>query len=146
MDAGTGGPAGTLEATPADRIFLMGPTAILRKALGPLLAYHILILGGAFFVAWGVSVGSRANLAIGVALIVAGIAVEVAVLVWSAGLTKQSARMATGPWPVDRPASVRPMVGPRFCTGCGWFDSADRSICPRCGRPLVRGTKIVGGI
>lgn len=122
-----------------------GPSSILRKALAPLLAYHILILGGAFFVGWGITVGPRADFILGVALIVVGIGVEGAVLAWSASLTMESARTAGRPSSAVGLAPGNPGVGTGLCTGCGWSDSRSRTICPRCGKPLVRWTKVAGG-
>lgn len=123
-----------------------GPSAILRKALGPLLAYHVLILGGAFFVGWGISVGPKVDLTIGVALIVVGIGVEGAVLVWSAGLARRSVGAFSGTQPEGGPAPGKSRLEPVLCIGCGWSGSGGRSICPRCGKPLIRGTKGASGL
>jgi len=145
MDAGSRGPEETARHGIAEGRSRAGPSAILRKAFGPLLAYHVLILGGAFLVGWGISVGSRAGLVIGLALIVLGIGVEVAVLVWSAGLTIRSAR--TQSWSRREGTTPGPTgIGPSLCTGCGWSGSVGRSICPRCGKVLIRGAKVAGGV
>lgn len=114
------------------------PSVVMRLAAPPLLAYHALILVGAYVVVRGDTSGSLLLLGIGLAMVVAGILTELAVLAWSAGLTRHSAAL-----PSARPTrEVEPgRSGPaarRICWSCGWSGDGPGTICPRCARPLVR--------
>ena len=109
------------------------PAPVLRKAAGPLILYHAMILSGAFLiVAWG---GWGYWRLVGAVLVGAGIVVELSVLIWSASLTR-SASIRTHQ---DRPTlPTSPPVGRRrVCVACGKVMSDDTPTCPRCGRPVV---------
>lgn len=125
-----GGNASSVGSVPA--------SSTLRKALGPLISYHVLILGGAYLIVHGDLVGSRASLFAGVALVVVGIAVAIAVLYWSAGLARAKGRGPSyfGPAPISgigRPAETR-----WLCLSCGWTGQVGGNVCPRCAKLTVR--------
>ncbi len=83
----------------------------------------------------GSAIGSRPDLDLGVAMIVAGVGTVVVVLVWSAGLTRSS--VGWDPAAVSVPEIALP--GPRWhCTGCGRIGAGRGGTCPTCGRPLIR--------
>lgn len=103
------------------------PAGLVRTVGPPLLVYHLLIFLGAYFVVAGVLEGSFGSELVGGALVGAGIAVEVAVLVWSAGLTRRAAAEAVAERPRD------PGMGGRRCYRCDWRGDAPGAVCPRCG-------------
>lgn len=114
------------------------PSVVMRLVAPPLLAYHVLILVGAYLIVRGDSAGSLPLLYIGLALVVAGIATEAAILAWSARLTQRS---AVAPGSVGAPVGhteTAAAISRRFCIGCGWTGEEARTLCPRCARPLIR--------
>lgn len=118
---------------PEPRAPSRGPRALARQLMGPLVVYHALILGGAFLIVvaggWGIWQ------IVGVALVVLGISVEVAVLAWTASLTRTAARESpspAGPW-----ASPRPDEASRICVACARKSRERTRICPQCGRATV---------
>lgn len=101
----------------------------------PLLAYHAVILVGAFALVYGVERSVPDLVPLGIALIVLGIAIALALLVWAARSTLD----APGPvW--DRPPPAAPSGPPRqyLCPSCGWKGSSAGYLCPRCQRPVAR--------
>jgi len=95
--------------------------------------YHAMILGGAFLLVTGARGGFWFIL--GVVLVVAGISVELSILVWSASL----ARSAPSSVEVsDRSTSrTRTSSSPRICVACGHESEPGTVVCPRCGRSVV---------
>jgi hypothetical protein len=114
-----------------------GPTSVLRRVGGPLVLYHALILLGAAVLIHGLFAGTMAWEWAGAGLVVAGIGVEVGILLWSAGLSRQAGRSGA-----DLPARS---AGPEsvsgewwLCVSCGRLGPFARaSICPRCGHTLI---------
>ena len=103
------------------------PKRILRTFGPPLIVYHLLIFLGAYFVVAGVLEGSFGSELVGGALVGAGVAVEVCVLIGSARLTR---RAATGELR-ESPRDVA--TGERRCYRCDWRGNAAGIVCPRCG-------------
>lgn len=97
----------------------------MRRAIGPLLAYHALVLAGGFLLVIGVVQRSTMERDVGAAVLAAGVATAVAVLVWSARLARSPG--STG--------AVGPV--PRVCPRCGRQGTEGRTVCDRCGAPLV---------
>lgn len=97
----------------------------LRRVIGPLLAYHALVLAGGFLLVLGVVQGSTLERDVGAGVLAAGVATAVAVLAWSA-------RLARAP---RSAGSVGPV--PRVCPRCGRTGPDGRTVCDRCGAPLV---------
>lgn len=115
-----------------------GPRSIWRKVGGPLVLYHALVLFGAYLTIRGILDGEPADEYVGVGVIIGGIAVEAAVLAWSAGLTRRAAAVArtVGESGADRTPERR--AGTAQCVRCAWEGVAEGSVCPRCGGFLVR--------
>jgi len=111
---------------------------VTRALLGPLLLNHILILLGAFLVVFGVHGSSTILEIVGSALLSVGIAIEAAVVAWSAALIGRSAAGRN-----LIPANARPGFSgavPRLllCPRCSDRLPAQLGrCCPRCGHPLV---------
>lgn len=118
-----------------------GPTGhrgLVGRALGALLVDHLLILLGAYLLVESTLSSSASELRAGVALVVAGVAVEVAVLGWTASLARRAALVLQRPRTEDRDSTTLSL--PRSaCLSCGWAGAAPRgAVCPRCYRPTVR--------
>ncbi len=112
------------------------PREVMRRATGPLLGYHVLILVGAFFTIRGSVIGSSLSLGLGIAMIVAGIGTEIGLLAWSAGLTRSSAvRDPANHLPPIETLPARPLWR---CIACGQVTEGLGGTCPTCGRPLIR--------
>lgn len=109
-----------------------------RKAIGPLIGYHVLILGGAYLVVHGDVVGSRTTLFAGVALVVIGIAVAIAVLYWSAGLARAKGQGPSYPGSDRTSGFPSPVEARWLCLGCGWTGQDGRNVCPRCAKLTIR--------
>ncbi len=109
---------------------------LLRTALGLLLAYHVLILVGAFFLIVGADSRNGLWEWVGVVLVVGGITTVIAVLWWTATLAHRGSPTVAG-----IPGELEATVPPRLrsvCSGCGWIGIAQTATCPRCRRPLIR--------
>lgn len=102
-----------------------------------LAAAHALILVGAFFLIEGARQGLTTWVAVGTASVVVGIALELAVAVWSATTIRRlSARSGGGP-PLRANGSIP--LRRVLCPHCGWMgQSVGGAACARCGRPVVR--------
>jgi len=110
------------------------PSAIMRKVSAPLLAYHALILLGAALLIWGAEGGDATRVTVGAILVGAGIAVELAVLGWSASLARSPPSSETRP----RDAVADPAeLGRWICVGCGQKATQRGAICSRCGRSMI---------
>lgn len=114
-----------------------GPSALMRKAGGPLVLYHVLILLGAFVLLRGVFLSAPAWEVVGGGLIVAGILVEASILYWTAGLARGGVPAA--PHPPEPGAHANHDVRERwFCLGCARIGPpTPGAICPRCGRSMI---------
>ena len=100
-----------------------------RRVLLTLLLDHGLILGGAFPLVLGAVDHRPPWLWLGVALVLAGVAVEAVVLTWSARLVRRGSRTPAPPGPTERRA---------ICLGCGWTGVIPKpASCPRCHRPTT---------
>jgi len=132
-------PSATLRPSdPGPRSPPRSPSSTLRTIAGPLLIYHALLLGGAFLLIRGNVLGSLPSLLAGAALIVGGIAVEIAILYWAAGLIRASARSHAVAEGTDSVREVAPVTGRWLCTVYGWKGDSRRQVCPRCGRLMIR--------
>jgi hypothetical protein len=107
-----------------------------RSAVLGLLAYHAVVIAGALLAIRGILVGDLRTEYLGYVLIAAGVAIQVALIVWSVRLARQAAA-------TDRSRSA--FLGgpatperPQFCSFCAWRGRRDMGLCPRCGRPLIR--------
>ena len=115
------------------------PRRVLRLVGGPLLAYHGLILVGAFVFLYGVSGHLPLWEILGVVLVAAGIALECAILLWSATLTQRSARERTSLGSTSAGGSERGHeVVQAGCVRCGRVQSRSLTVCPQCGGVCVR--------
>lgn len=114
------------------------PSVVMRLVAPPLLAYHALILVGAYVIVRGDTAGSLPLLYSGLAMVAAGIATEAAILAWSARLTLRSAAASVADRTRAGPAGTRASNSHRFCTGCGWSGAITQGLCPRCAHPLIR--------
>jgi hypothetical protein len=92
-----------------------------------------LILVGAFLFLWGAASGDAIPYWMGLALIAVGIALEAAVLAWSAGLTRRAAARAAHPGA----GTELPFAARRRCPRCGWTGPRGPLVCPRCSSFLV---------
>jgi hypothetical protein len=106
------------------------PSRVFRTVAGPLLLYHALILGGAAVLLLGILDARGLWEVVGTGLLVAGIAIEVAVLVYAARLTRQAA--ARGYF--ERPAADRREY---LCLRCALRSRDPGPVCPRCGGSRV---------
>lgn len=111
----------------------------LRRVVGPLVGYHLLLLIGAYFALRGAIEGAEPSLAAGLSLVVLGIALEVALLVWSARLIRAQAAARTSPTGPRARAPPGDERFARFCWRCGWRGPGPIRTCPRCGGVLVAG-------
>lgn len=114
-----------------------GPSRLMRRVTGPLLAYHALILLGAFVLVWGAAYGSRSEVVIGSVLIGAGIALELAIVAWTASLTRDAARSRGTSGTLAGAPAVPGSFDRWLCTGCGRRAEQKLGICPRCGRSMI---------
>lgn len=114
------------------------PNPVLRKVAGPLVLYHIFLLVGAALLLRGDVLGSVPLLDSGAALIVGGVALEVAILSWAAGLIRAGARSGPVRSVASSDASTSSSVGRWLCVGCGWRSDLAHGSCPRCGKLTVR--------
>lgn len=114
-----------------------GPRSVLRRIGGPLIAYHALILAGAYLIVLGYTDGSAGLEWVGAALVGAGILTELWVLVWSARSTRRAAALEpVGRPPGTSPSSSRPPAE-FICVRCGRQEPGIHWTCPRCGGPSV---------
>jgi len=118
-------------ATPS--LAAAGPRRLLRKVGGPLLVYHAMIFAGAFLLITGARWGTWFLL--GILLVVAGIAVELAILAWSASLTRSVRPAVESPRGVE-PGALAPSSR-RICVACGREGNPEAVVCARCGRSVV---------
>lgn len=109
---------------------------MIRTIVGPLLAYHILILVGALFVVAGIRQDNLSWEWVGVFLVIAGVATMIAVLWWAASLARRN-WTALGPPSRELP---EPNTTERrsVCGSCGWMGISRTPTCPRCRKPVVR--------
>jgi hypothetical protein len=114
------------------------PTAVhfkFGRVVGPLLTYHVLILGGAFLLLAGYARGDALWMECGAILIVAGIVVEFAILWWTASTIRRAPDSRTEP--SAKAASVSRIGSSRLCTNCGWKGHSHNPLCPRCQKLTV---------
>jgi hypothetical protein len=114
-----------------------GPFPWLGRLWGPLLADHVLILVGAYFVIAGHERGSAGSVALGASFVSAGVLLEAVVVVWTA---RQVRRL--GPGSVV-PSGAAAILGTgretARCFSCGWTGTPGPSrVCRRCGRATIR--------
>jgi hypothetical protein len=108
-----------------------------RRALGPLFAYHAIIIVGAIVLLLGIARSEALWVDTGSVVVAAGIAVYLAVVAWTIQLARRSAR-PTGNSSASTPQSVLPDPrGRSLCPSCGWKGDRESGICPRCGKLLV---------
>ena len=109
------------------------PRPVLRRVGGPLVAYHAMILLGAFLLVTGSRWGFWSI--VGAVLVAAGILVELGILIWSASLT----RTASVPHHLAGTTSTKTSrASPRrVCPACGRVGDQAAATCPRCGRAVV---------
>jgi hypothetical protein len=120
----------------ADRAAPLGARRLLRRALGPLAAYHVMILVGAALIVEGRLHGSPTWFDLGVALAVAGIVLELLILGWTYRLAASAAARSM---PRVDAAPREPSVPTRLCVSCAWHGRWAGACCPRCGKiGLVR--------
>jgi hypothetical protein len=100
-----------------------------RRSLGPLIAYHALVIVGGLLLIDGAYRGSTAERDVGAAVLIVGVATALAVLVWSA-------RLARAPGP-SRPDAHPSSPPERTCPRCGRRDREGRTVCVQCGAALV---------
>ncbi len=110
----------------------------MRLVAPPLLAYHALILVGAYVIVRGDTAGSLPLLYTGLAMVAAGIATEAAILAWSARLTLRSAASSGADRMRAGAVGTRASASHRFCMVCGWSGAVTQGLCPRCAHPLIR--------
>jgi ribosomal protein L40E len=123
----------SLEAEPT-------PTrSIFRTVVGPLVAYHVLILVGAYLIVLGYVENVRVFEVAGIGFVVVGVLTELWVLRWSAGITRRAARPGTGD-PIGKSESTGAATAQQsVCLRCGARDPTGvRRTCRRCGNPMVR--------
>jgi ribosomal protein S27AE len=101
----------------------------IRRALGPLLAYHVLVLVGGVLVVEGVLQGSDLERDLGVVTLIAGVATALGVLRWTAKLARGSR--------YSRPAGAATSAPSRTCPRCGRAGQDGRTVCEQCGSALV---------
>ena len=110
------------------------PPRTARSALVPLLAYHALIVVGGAILIEGWIHGSGAWMAVGLGILLVGLATVVAVLVWAARLAVDAGRAI----PVREVRSPAPAPrGGTICPRCAWSGPGRRVTCPRCGATVV---------
>jgi hypothetical protein len=111
----------------------MSSGSLLRTVIVPLAVNHALILIGAFLLLAGSRWGTWSVL--GAVLVGAGVSIEIAILVWSASLTRSASvrRAAIGP-ALTRPSRESHR---RVCVSCGRVEAEGNSTCSRCGRVVV---------
>lgn len=114
------------------------PVDLLHLLWGPLLLNHALLLAGAALLLVGDSRATPSWELTGLGLCVAGVVIEIVVIVWSAGLI--TARAGSGAIYRGESPHLRPAPKPsaKFCPWCGWTGVPGPSrICLRCYRPTV---------
>lgn len=110
-----------------------------RLLLGPLLFDHALILGGAALLVYGAQRSDLTPELSGIALLVTGIAIEMAVLVWSARLISRAR-----PSEQDDGSHARRRLSLEektslLCPNCGYVgDAGPGRTCHRCYHSMVR--------
>lgn len=110
------------------------PRPVLRKVVGPLVIYHALILLGAFLI---LASGLRGlGLTVGAILVGAGISMDIAVIVWSASLTRRAARQQRTSYQLRGDRRAGP--GRTLCPACGRMGTEGTVTCPRCGRTVIQ--------
>jgi hypothetical protein len=100
-----------------------------RRTLGPLIAYHALVIVGGLLMIDGVYRGSTVERDVGAAVLGVGVATALAVLVWTA-------RLARAPGP-SRPGAGPSSPPERTCPRCGRPEREGRTVCVQCGAALV---------
>jgi hypothetical protein len=106
--------------------------------LGPLVAYHVLIVGGGAVFLAGVVWSSPLWIGCGLAVLILGIAIHLWVLYSTAK------RVPQGPAVLPRSSGAGATRGGpaapsvRMCPTCGFRGELDRPNCPRCGKFLIR--------
>jgi hypothetical protein len=114
-----------------------GAPSVLRRYLGPLLAYHVLIIGGGAGLVAGIAWGSTFWAAVGLSALIAGVGIHLLVLYSTAKRVTQEAQRPTNS-AENRESAARFAPGVRrLCPSCGFRgETADRA-CPRCGKFLI---------
>jgi len=115
-----------------------GPRSVFRSVVGPLVAYHVLVLAGAYFILLGFVGGSRNLELAGVGVVAAGILTELWVLRWSARLVRRAADRGAGERISTGQSSLYLPPKASLCVRCGAHESGVRRTCSRCGNPMVR--------
>jgi hypothetical protein len=106
---------------------------VIRRAIAPLLAYHVFILAGAAVLLLAVARSSPFWTGVGSALILGGLVVHAAVLRWTAILVTREPPVSMGSFGRDSGPANR-----WLCPACGWRGETGVGYCPRCGRFIVR--------
>ncbi len=117
----------------------MPSPAVGRLAL-PLGTNHFLVIVGGFLIVVGFTRGATSLMLWGLAVLVIGIGLEIAVIRWAhrqllAGVPE--AARATSPRSAG--ASL-PSIRRSLCVACGWSGPSAGTSCPRCGRVTIRST------
>ncbi|MDE1820548.1 MAG: hypothetical protein KGJ23_09180 [Euryarchaeota archaeon] len=114
----------------------MAPSPVLRKMVR-LPAANLLVLLGALLTTLGAAGSGWRYLAAGGAILALGL-----VLFWDEGRWSRALVRPGAPLPSEAPLPwwrrPRAYPGKWLCTACGWREEKSTSLCPRCGRPLVR--------
>ncbi|MFZ3355190.1 MAG: hypothetical protein WA549_00350 [Thermoplasmata archaeon] len=121
--------AGSATSTPT------APKIEVGRVVGPLLTYHVLILGGALLLLAGYARGDALWMETGAILIVAGIVVEFAILWWTASMIRHAPHSRTEHSAAATAAA--PIRSSRLCTACGWKGHTRSPLCPRCQKLTV---------
>jgi hypothetical protein len=103
------------------------------RVLPALAFYHLLLIAGAVLLLVGIELPKELLALGGGALMIAGVAIQFAVIRWS---MRQAEQAPSEGGRVTPTVAIEPR--PMLCTTCGWEGSASSIFCPRCHRVLVR--------
>jgi hypothetical protein len=111
------------------------PPSTARRWIGPLFAYHLLILAGAVVLVLGVARGSQLLIDVGSIVIGSGVSVQLWVLYVTGKLARQGPPVTVAAVGGDHPPDSS---GRWLCPACGWRTEGATRNCPRCGKFLIR--------